>query len=302
MNHMLNGILNVYKESGFTSNDVVAKLRGILHQRRIGHAGTLDPAATGVLPVLLGSATRLSEYVMEHEKTYRTVLLLGVVTDTQDMTGEILSQSDGPLPDEDQVRGAVLSFIGGYEQLPPMYSAKRMDGKRLYDLAREGKVVPRKKVSVRITDIRLEQIALPEVTFCVDCSKGTYIRTLCHDIGAKLGCGAAMKELTRTRAGGFLAEDALTLGRIETLAGEGRIEESVVPCEELFLDCLRVRTPSAACEKKLLNGNALTVKELNLPARGAGEMIRMCTMDGTFLAVYRFDRERGRYLPWRMLL
>ena len=299
---MLNGILNVYKEPGFTSNDVVAKLRGILHQRKIGHAGTLDPAATGVLPILLGSATRLSEYVMEHEKSYRAVLLLGVVTDTQDMTGEILSQSDDALPDEDQVRGAVLSFIGGYDQLPPMYSAKRMGGKRLYDLAREGKEIPRKKVPVRITDIRLEKIALPEVTFSVDCSKGTYIRTLCHDIGRKLGCGAAMKELTRTRAGGFLAEDALKLGEIEALAEKGRIEEAVVPCEELFRDCLRVRVPSVACEKKLLNGNALTVKELNLPERGAGKMIRMCTMDGTFLAVYRFDQKQGRYLPWRMLL
>ena len=299
---MLNGILNVYKEPGFTSNDVVAKLRGILHQRKIGHAGTLDPAATGVLPILLGSATRLSEYVMEHEKSYRAVLLLGIVTDTQDMTGEILSQSDGALPDEDQVRGAILSFIGGYDQLPPMYSAKRMGGKRLYDLAREGKEIPRKKVPVRITDIRIERIALPEVTFSVDCSKGTYIRTLCHDIGEKLGCGAAMKELTRTRAGGFLAEDALKLGEIETLAGKGRIEEAVVPCEELFLDCLRVRVPSVTCEKKLLNGNALTVKELNLPERGAGKMIRMCTLDGTFLAVYRFDQKQGRYLPWRMLL
>ena len=299
---MLNGILNVCKEPGYTSNDVVAKLRGILHQKKIGHAGTLDPAATGVLPILLGSATRLSEYVMEHEKSYRAVLLLGVVTDTQDMTGEILSRHDGPLPDEEQVRSALLSFIGGYEQLPPMYSAKRVGGKRLYDLAREGKEIPRKKVPVKITDIRLEKIDLPEVTFSVDCSKGTYIRTLCHDIGEKLGCGAAMKELTRTRAGGFLLEDALTLGKIEDLAGEGKIGESIVPSEELFSDCLRVRVPSAACEKKLLNGNALTVKELNLPDSGAGELIRMCTLDGTFLAVYRFDHKQGKYLPWRMLL
>ena len=219
---MLSGILNVYKESGYTSNDVVAKLRGILHQKKIGHAGTLDPAATGVLPVLLGSATRLSDLVMEHEKTYRAVLLLGVTTDTQDMTGSVLSVSDA-IPEENMVRETVRSFIGGYDQLPPMYSAKKVGGKKLYDLAREGKTVPRQTAPVVIHDIRIEKMDLPEVTFSVDCSKGTYIRTLCHDIGQKLGCGGAMKELTRTRAGQFFLEDALTLDQIQELAGQGRV-------------------------------------------------------------------------------
>lgn len=298
---MLNGILNVYKESGYTSNDVVAKLRGILGQRKIGHAGTLDPAATGVLPVLLGSATRLSEYVMDHEKTYRAVLLLGVVTDTQDMTGTVLSQNGNALPAEDAVRDTVMSFCGTYEQLPPMYSAKQVGGKRLYELAREGKEVPRKKVCVTIPDIRIEKMDLPEVTFLVDCSKGTYIRTLCHDIGQKLGCGGAMKELTRTRAGGFYLEDAVTLARIEELMREGRILEKVIPCEELFLDCLRVRTTSPSSEKKLRNGNPLTTDELGIPRSGAGEKIRLCSMDGEFLAVYRFEPMKGAYLPWRML-
>ena len=299
---MLNGILNVYKEPGFTSNDVVAKLRGILHQKKIGHAGTLDPAAEGVLPILLGSATRLSEYVMNHEKSYRTVLLLGVITDTQDMTGKILSEYDGPFPDENQVRSVVLSFLGGYEQLPPMYSAKKSGGKKLYDLAREGKEIPRKKVPVRISDIRIERISLPEVTFSVDCSKGTYIRTLCHDIGERLGCGGAMKELMRTMAGGLTVEDALTLKYIEDLAGNGKLEESVIPCEVLFSDCARLSTPTLQAQKKLLNGNALTLRELGLPPGGAGELIRMCTKEGQFTALYRFDPDRGRYLPWRMLL
>lgn len=297
---MFNGILNVYKESGYTSNDVVARLRGILRQKKIGHAGTLDPAAVGVLPVLLGNATRLSEYIMDHDKTYRAGLLLGVVTDTQDMTGTVISRCESDLPGEEAVAEAVMSFVGEYEQLPPMYSAKQVNGKRLYELAREGKVVERKKVFVSIPAITVERIDLPEVTIDVRCSKGTYIRTLCHDIGKKLGPGASMKELTRTSAGGFSIDDAVTLSQIEAIASEGRISEKIVPVEELFLDCLRVRTLTAQAQKKLLNGNALTTSELSLPPAGAGDLIRMCTSEGSFLAIYRFEPGKKRYVPYRM--
>ena len=299
---MLNGILNVYKERGFTSNDVVAKLRGILHQKKIGHAGTLDPEATGVLPILLGSATRLSSLVMDHEQTYRAVLLLGVVTDTQDMTGTVLSRSDQELPGEAQIEDAVLSFEGGYDQLPPMYSAKQVNGKRLYELAREGKEIARSKVPVVITNLRITSIDLPEVTILVTCSKGTYIRTLCHDIGQKLGCGGSMQALERVSAGGFSIEHAMPLGRIEALASENRVQEFVTPCENLFSDCARVAAPSALVQKKLLNGNALTPEELAIPSGQDSERIRLCTMDGTFVAVYRFDSQRNLYRPYRMLL
>ena len=299
---MLNGILNVYKERGFTSNDVVANLRGILHQKKIGHAGTLDPEATGVLPILLGSATRLSSLVMDHEKTYRAVLLLGVVTDTQDMTGTVLSRSDQELPGEAQIEDAVLSFEGGYDQLPPMYSAKQVNGKRLYELAREGKEIARSKVPVVITNLRITSIDLPEVTILVTCSKGTYIRTLCHDIGQKLGCGGTMQALERVSAGGFSIEHAIPLGRIEALASENRVQEFVTPCENLFSDCARVAAPSALVQKKLLNGNALTPEELAIPSGQDSERIRLCTMDGTFVAVYRFDSQRNLYRPYRMLL
>ncbi len=299
---MLNGILNVYKERGFTSNDVVAKLRVILHQKKIGHAGTLDPEATGVLPILLGSATRLSSLVMDHEKTYRAVLLLGVVTDTQDMTGTVLSRSDQELPGEAQIEDAVLSFEGGYDQLPPMYSAKQVNGKRLYELAREGKEIARSKVPVVITNLRITSIDLPEVTILVTCSKGTYIRTLCHDIGQKLGCGGTMQALERVSAGGFSIEHAIPLGRIEALASENRVQEFVTPCENLFSDCARVAAPSALVQKKLLNGNALTPEELAIPSGQDNERIRLCTMDGTFVAVYRFDSQRNLYRPYRMLL
>ena len=198
---MFNGIINVYKEEGFTSNDVVAKLRGILHQRKIGHAGTLDPAAVGVLPVLLGSGCRISEYMMDHDKTYRAKLLLGVTTDTQDTTGTVLESRDVSTLSEKDVTEAVLSFQGEYDQIPPMYSAKQINGKRLYDLAREGITVERRPVRVKIDALRIESVALPEVTFTVDCSKGTYIRTLCADIGEKLGCGGALAHLSRIRVG-----------------------------------------------------------------------------------------------------
>ena len=178
---MWNGLLNVYKEAGYTSNDVVARLRGILRQKKIGHTGTLDPAAVGVLPVLLGTACRLSEYLTDHDKTYRAVLRLGVTTDTQDMTGTVLNEAGQAQLQALSERGiaqAALFFQGGYDQVPPMYSAKQIGGKRLYDLAREGKVVERKPVHVEIPKIEIEEISLPLVTLKIDCSKGTYIRTL----------------------------------------------------------------------------------------------------------------------------
>ena len=239
---------------------------------------------------------------MDHEKTYRAVLLLGVVTDTQDMTGTVLSRSDQELPGEAQIEDAVLSFEGGYDQLPPMYSAKQVNGKRLYELAREGKEIARSKVPVVITNLRITSIDLPEVTILVTCSKGTYIRTLCHDIGQKLGCGGTMQALERVSAGGFSIEHAIPLGRIEALASENRVQEFVTPCENLFSDCARVAAPSALVQKKLLNGNALTPEELAIPSGQDSERIRLCTVDGTFVAVYRFDSQRNLYRPYRMLL
>ncbi len=297
---MLNGILNVYKEEGFTSFDVVAKLRGILHQKKIGHAGTLDPSAVGVLPVLLGSGCRLSEFMTDHDKTYQAVLRLGVVTDTQDMTGEILSTGDTEHLTEEAVVDAILSFQGTYDQIPPMYSAKQIGGKRLYDLARSGVTVERKPVRVTIDSIRIVSVSLPEVTFDVTCSRGTYIRTLCADIGEKLGCGGTLRSLTRTRVGGFCIEDALTLREIEELHESGELDAKIIPPEEIFLAYLRVRTVPSG-DKKLLNGNRLAPEELGIPKRGAGDLIRVCTSDGTFRAVYRREPGSGSYVPYRML-
>lgn len=200
---MIHGIINVYKEKGFTSHDVVAKLRGIVGQKKIGHTGTLDPDATGVLPVCLGKATKLCDLLTDKDKTYEAVMLLGMTTDTQDITGRILEEKSTETLTADKVREVIESFIGDYDQIPPMYSALKVNGKKLYELAREGKVVERKARPVKILDIRIIEMDLPRVRMEVSCSKGTYIRTLCHDIGEQLGCGGCMESLIRTRVSAF---------------------------------------------------------------------------------------------------
>ena len=223
----MDGVINIYKEAGWTSFDVVAKMRGILKIKKIGHTGTLDPAATGVLPVCIGKGTKKVESFMADDKVYRAVMLLGVTTDSQDMTGEVLTRTEVDA-DESRVREAVMSFVGGYNQLPPMYSAKKVGGRKLVDLARKGVEVERKPRFVNIMDIEIEEMNLPRVTMKVTCSKGTYIRTLCHDIGQKLGCGAAMESLVRTRVGRFKIEDAVKLEDLQRFADEDRLNEVVI--------------------------------------------------------------------------
>ena len=195
---MVNGILNVYKEKGYTSHDVVAKLRGIVGQKKIGHTGTLDPDAEGVLPVCLGRATKVCDMLTEKDKTYEAVLLLGKETDTQDISGTVLRVGETEGLTQEQVKDCVMSFVGEYDQIPPMYSALKVNGKKLYELAREGKTIERKSRKVEIKEIRILEMALPRVRMEVSCSKGTYIRTLCHDIGEKLGCFGCMESLLRT--------------------------------------------------------------------------------------------------------
>ena len=211
----MDGIIVIRKEKGYTSHDVVAKLRGILHMKKIGHTGTLDPDAEGVLPVALGKATKLVDLITDKEKTYEAVMRLGVVTDTQDMTGTILSQTEQISVTEKEVKEAAESFLGEQLQIPPMYSALKVNGKKLYELAREGKTVERKPRPVHFYQIEILEINLPLVRYRVVCSKGTYIRTLCHDMGEKLGCGAAMDSLVRTKVGKCELKDAITLAQAE---------------------------------------------------------------------------------------
>lgn len=256
----MDGILNIYKEQGFTSHDVVAKLRGILHQKKIGHTGTLDPAATGVLPVCCGKATKVCELLTDKEKSYRAVCQLGVETDTQDMTGTVLSQKEYSDITMEQLTECVMSFRGEIMQIPPMYSALKINGKKLYELAREGKTVERKPRPVTIHEISLVDVNLEQGQFTMDvtCSKGTYIRTLCHDIGQKLGCLAAMESLVRTRVAVFSLEEALTLSQVEQLVREEpeRLEQVVYAVDALFPEYSRWQIQDRYAAK-LANGNPL---------------------------------------------
>ena len=289
---MIHGIINVYKEKGFTSHDVVAKLRGIVGQKKIGHTGTLDPDATGVLPVCLGKATKLCDLLTDKNKTYEAVLLLGKTTDTQDITGEVLEEKSTEALTEEKVREAIEGFIGDYEQIPPMYSALKVNGKKLYELAREGKVIERKARPVKILDIQILEIDLPKVRMEVSCSKGTYIRTLCHDIGEKLGCGGCMESLIRTRVSTFQIKDAKTLAEIEALKQEGMLEKILVPIDEMFPSYPKI-TVKDDWKAFAKNGNPLELKMFK-EADGQNEenQVRLYDEAGKFIAIYQWKEKK----------
>lgn len=299
---MINGIINIYKEAGFTSHDVVAKLRGIVRQKKIGHTGTLDPDAVGVLPVCFGNATRLCDMLTDKTKEYRAVMLLGQTSDTQDASGEILSTAK-VTADEAAVREAVMSFVGEYDQIPPMYSALKVNGKKLYELARAGVEVERKPRRVEIWAIHIEEISLPRVTFTVSCSKGTYIRTLCADIGERLGCGALMEHLERTRVGGFTIDKALKLSEVEALVQQGALEQYMLSPDTVFEEYeALVVLPEA--DKALLNGNKLYFKQLRAVRRrfADGELVRVYDSHDAFTAVYAYCEVEHGFKPFKMFL
>ena len=270
---MPNGIIIIDKPAGWTSMDVCAKLRGILHEKRVGHAGTLDPMATGVLPVFVGQATKAVSFAENGRKVYETVLQLGRVTDTQDTTGETLEERAVTVTADD-VRAALPRFLGEIEQIPPMYSAIKVNGQKLYDLARQGKEVARKPRRITIYGLALtEELGNGQYALRVECSKGTYIRTLCHDLGQALGCGGCMAALRRTEASGFRIGEAVTL---EDAAREG--EALLRPLDSLFRVYPAFTIPNAALEKKCLCGNPLRVSL-------ADGIYRVYGCDGTFLAL-----------------
>ena len=293
----MDGVIVIRKEKGFTSHDVVAKLRGILHMKKIGHTGTLDPDAEGVLPVALGKATRLVDMLTDKEKTYEAVMRLGVVTDTQDMSGTVLSQTTELSVTEEELCTVVSSFVGDYMQVPPMYSALKVNGKKLYELAREGKTVERKPRPVHFYEIEILDISFPLVRFRVTCSKGTYIRTLCHDIGEKLGCGAAMESLLRTKVGRFTLDDAITLAQTEEAVQKGTIESKILGIEEILAEYPRVCCTKEG-DRLLANGNPLV--QALVDAQEKKGWIRMCSSEGSFSGVYQWDEKRNRYFPVKM--
>lgn len=290
---MIHGILNVYKEKGYTSHDVVAKLRRITGQKKIGHTGTLDPDAVGVLPVCLGKGTKLCSLLTDKNKTYEAVLLLGTTTDTQDISGTVLEKGDTLTLTEDTVKEAVLSFVGEYEQLPPMYSAIKINGKKLYELAREGKEVERKTRKVEIQRIDILEMNLPRVKMSVECSKGTYIRTLCHDIGKKLGCGGCMETLVRTRVGRFAIEESLTLEAIERRKDEGALEACVIPVDEMFSEYGKVIVKARA-ETVARNGGILSERDVDGSLTDE-DTVRLYDEKGHFIALYQWKECSREY-------
>ena len=306
---MINGVINIYKERGFTSHDVVAKLRGILKQKKIGHTGTLDPDAEGVLPVCLGKGTRLCDMLTDHSKVYEAVLLLGQSTDTQDASGTVLQEAPVDVSEE-KVREAIMSFVGPYDQIPPMYSALKVNGQKLCDLARAGKEVERKARPVEIYEIQIEEIHLPRVRMTVSCSKGTYIRTLCHDIGEKLKCHGCMESLLRTRVGQFLLKDSLTLAQVEEHRDENRITEIVMPVDQVFSDCPALKLTKEAA-KLGYNGNPFTstqaltendqmVEKSSDISLDGGKWFRVYDPEGVFIGVYAYDSKRDQFRPEKM--
>ena len=297
---MLDGMIIVKKEAGFTSNDVVAKMRGICGQRKVGHTGTLDPDATGVLPVCLGTGTKLCDMLADRDKEYVTELLLGVTTDTQDISGTVLSEREVNASEE-EVRAAIQSFVGAYDQVPPMYSALKVNGKKLYELAREGKEVERKARRVTILEIEILEMKLPVIKMRVSCTKGTYIRTLCHDVGEKLGCGGTMKSLVRTRVGHFVIEQARTLGELQALKDAGNLEDALIPTESAFEECARLCVPPLA-EKYLKNGNAIAALNFEGASFENGQRVRMCTTAGQFLGLYEYVGAKKTFEPVKMFL
>lgn len=332
----MNGVINVYKEAGFTSHDVVAKLRGIVKQKKIGHTGTLDPAAEGVLPVCLGNATKLCDLITDWDKTYEAVLLLGRTTDTQDTTGVTLKECPVTVG-EAQIREVILSFEGDYAQIPPMYSALKVDGKKLYELAREGKEVERKARPVCIYKLEIMEMALPRVRLRVTCSKGTYIRTLCHDIGEKLGCGGCMEHLLRSRVGHFPVEKTLRLSELQDLAEQAEAELNWWEPETLTKDAKgRIRLSAQqigafqeALERRLdallvavedifpaygklyleqegdklvYNGNPFTEQYVREKISGQCDPVRVYDSQGRFMGIYEYQSREHRYKPVKMFL
>ena len=299
MSELLEGVLPVHKPAGFTSHDVVAKARRLLRERRIGHTGTLDPDVTGVLPLCIGKATRIVEYLQELPKEYEAELTIGYATDTEDSSGAVLTQLDQVELDEETFRAALNRFVGVIEQTPPMYSAVKVNGKRLYELAREGVVVERASRQATIHDIQLlsfdSSTRYPKALLRVRCSKGTYIRTLCVDIGKSLGYPAVMSKLIRTETSGIPLSRCYTLEEIEQLTQDGKLEAALIPVEEAISYLPSVRL-SADLVIMARNGMRLPVAGTIKSELGEQSLVRVF-IEQDFIGIYRLDSEEEQLLP-----
>lgn len=300
----MDGILNIYKEKGFTSHDVVAVVRKTLHMKKVGHTGTLDPDAEGVLPICVGKGTKLADIIMDGRKTYRAVLYLGVTTTTEDASGEILEEKP-VIFDENKIQETIKDFIGTLEQIPPMYSAVKINGKKLYELAREGKEVARKARKITVYDIRIRRFIPPcQVEMDVDCSKGTYIRTLCADIGKILGCGAHMASLVRTATGAFSLENAIKLVELKEVAEAGQMELVLLRLEDALKEYTKVWV-SEKSVKLLYNGGKIwdgffqAEKEIE-----KGQLVTVFDHEKNLVGLYTVMQEEQSFFikPFKMLI
>ncbi|MEV2858797.1 tRNA pseudouridine(55) synthase TruB [Paenibacillus larvae] len=299
------GILPVYKPEGFTSHDVVAKMRRILGMKRIGHTGTLDPSVTGVLPLCLGRATRLVEYIQELPKEYEATLQIGIATDTEDATGTIIEQAEQVQLEEGQVIRVLESFVGSIRQVPPMYSAVRVNGKRLYELAREGKEVERKSREVyiySISDVYMDlSLRFPEVRFKVKCSKGTYIRTLCVDIGKKLRYPATMKRLVRSSTGAIGLEQCITLEEAAKLVQKGLLHEKLIPMDQAVFHLPKVQL-TAVQSGNALQGKKITLISVLSVGVSGEKLFRAYGPNDKFLGIFEWKCDQHLLQPVKVFL
>jgi len=300
----VDGILNINKPLGKTSYSVVALVKRLSGERRVGHAGTLDPIATGVLPICLGQGTRIIEFLQNAHKTYRAQIELGVTTDTYDASGKILGKKDPSGISREQLESALAAFCGLTRQTPPMYSAVKHQGQRLYELARAGIKVARKSRPTRIYRLEIADWQPPSVTIEVECGKGTYIRSLAHDLGQSLGCGANLKSLTRLSYGPFDIKAALSVPQLEDAFRCGYWQYFVHPIDTVLLSWTAV-VVNDATENALRSGVPVTLANYNrivLTESATAALCRTYTQDGRFLGVLRFDQQRGQWQPEKVFL
>ena len=295
----VDGVLNLNKPYGLTSMALVRRLKRLAEVKRVGHGGTLDPIATGVIPVCFGRATRVMEYLVDGSKEYRTVIELGVETDTYDAMGEVTQAGDASNITRDQVAEALLLFSGRIDQVPPMYSALKRQGKRLYELARAGMEVDRAPRAVEVYAIELADWSPPLVTVDVTCGRGFYMRSLAYDLGGELGCGAHLKELVRTRSGPFLVEEALSIEDAEDLISEGDWGRLWAP--DVVLEHMRAVVVGRTAEDDIRHGRPLPA-QVNGDATGPEERCRVYSADGRFLAIVVIDGSSGMWRPEKVFV
>lgn len=293
------GIINIHKEKGFSSHDVVNVVRKTLDRIKTGHTGTLDPLAEGVLPICIGKATKISDYISSDIKKYRAELTLGTSTSTQDSTGEVIISREVSCSKE-EIESAVLSFKGEISQTPPMYSAIKIDGVKLYELARKGKEVERKSRNITIYEIEIvEFIDYNKVVLDVLCSKGTYIRALCNDIGEKLGCGGHMSSLLRTRAGNFYLEKSIKLDELKKIVSEGNLEQILMPVDEALNEMQKIKVLEEA-NKYLYNGNKINARYIMNSKLLQEQRVLVYDFKDRLIGIYEFND--GFIKPLTMLV